>query len=111
MSSFNIYDSANNRWLKIYGGQGTSCADLYLINQFIVQNEIPTRDTIDNRKLIILSPFLDESLCVYLNGRRLLNGSNNDFVIMSAREFRINDNVDYYMSDNVIIDYKRSDLF
>jgi hypothetical protein len=91
---------------------GTSSTEsiLVLIDQFIVFNEVPICDVIDTRLFNVIHPFKPESLCIYLNGIRLMNGTQNDFTVVSSTSFRLNNDVDYESTDNILIDYKRSDL-
>ena len=83
---------------------------LELIDQFIVLNETPEYD-IDDIKLYTTSfAFKPSSLCVYLNGIRMKQGVDNDFLVISQTSFRFNENVDVTLDDNILIDYKRVDL-
>lgn len=89
---------------KPYNEDGTVSAEaiLSIISSLIIHNEMPIlqQDNIFRTTY----PYVNNSLIVYLNGIRLLSGSNNDFYSLDNYTFCI---IDYEPSDIVIIDYKR----
>lgn len=84
-------------------GQIDQAAIFSLISSLIICNEIPI--SLNNSSFSTLYPFSTGSLMVYLNGIRLLPGTNNDFYELDQNTFTI---VDYLPTDIVLIDYKRA---
>ncbi|GAK42041.1 hypothetical protein TCA2_4533 [Paenibacillus sp. TCA20] len=84
--------------------KGGNAMPVRVTNQMTsVRNESPIPDSVDSQTFLTKNAFVSGTLFVSLNGMRMHEGEDNDYIELSSQKFRFNFPLE--SEDAVICDY------